>query len=317
VFDFHHIYVFVNVVQHKSFSKAAEAIFLSQSTVSTHIQTLEKELKVKLFDRLGKDIVLTPAGEKLYFWALELLAVREKAINDINIHFSKMEGTIKVAASTVPAQYIVPSLIGKFQNKYPGVFFRVFQENSEKVAEKVSSGEMEVGFLGARFHDAKLGYVSIAKDNLVLITPNNYAIENNSMHIEDILNQNLIMRNPGSGTQRVLESALEDKGLSLKGAKIVSTFDSTEAVKQAVRYGLGVAIVSERAAGDYIESGYVKAYAISGLDLTRDFYLIYHKDRTLSPICEKFIEYLTRVFEKEHERHEKFKAAKDSNEQPF
>jgi DNA-binding transcriptional LysR family regulator len=290
MFDFHHMHVFVNVVQQKSFSKAAEAIFLSQSTVSAHIQTLEKELNVKLFDRMGKEVVLTSAGEKLYSWSLELLAVREKALHDINMHFSKMQGTIKIIASTVPGQYIVPGLIENFKNKYFEVMFEVFQSDSEDVAKSILSSKYDIGFMGVIIDKEKLQYVPIEEDRLILIAPKNFKKEARTIEVEDLLAEDMIIRNQGSGTQKVLENALRKRGLTLKRSKIVASFDTTEAVKQSVKSGLGIAVVSKRSAVDYIESGFVKAFEIKGLDLFRKFYLVYHKDRTLSPVSEKFIE---------------------------
>ncbi len=292
MFDFHHMYVFVNVVQQKSFSKAAEAIFLSQSTVSAHIQTIEKELNVKLFDRMGREVVLTSAGEKLYSWSLELLAVREKALHDINMHFSEIQGRIKIIASTVPGQYIVPQIIGNFKKKYSRVMFEVSQSDSEDVAKSVLSGNIDLGFMGVIIDKDKLKYIPIEEDKLILIAPNNFKKKQKVIDVEELLSENIIIRNPGSGTQKVFDKALKKRGLTLKSSKIVASFDTTEAVKQSVKNGLGVAIVSKRSAIDYVESGFVRAFEIKGLDLYRKFYLVYHRDRTLSPVCEKFIRFI-------------------------
>src|SRR5690554_2361392 len=133
--QYHQLIAFVSVVEQKSFSKAAENIFLSQSTVSTHISSLEKYFEQKLFDRLGKKVVLTPFGDRLYYWAKEMLTLREKALWDLKDWTGKTEGNISIAASNVPAQYIAPTILSNFLKKYPGINFSIVQLNSQKTAE--------------------------------------------------------------------------------------------------------------------------------------------------------------------------------------
>ena len=143
--DLHQLYIFTKVVEHKSFSKAAEDIYLSQSTVSSHIQSLEKMLKVPLFDRVGRESILTPSGERLYGWALKLLQLKDRALLDLSQGMMDLKGDIRIAASSVPSEFMVPKMIKQFRHEYKNVIFHINQTSSKTVAEKVLSGSVDLG----------------------------------------------------------------------------------------------------------------------------------------------------------------------------
>lgn len=154
--DLHQLFVFTKVAEYKSFSRAADDIFLSQSTVSSHIQSLEKTLKMKLFDRIGKEIIITDNGKRLYHWALQLLELKDQAILDLNQGTRDFHGAIRLGASSVPAQFIVPGIIEEFRDDYPNITFHISQSPSKGVAEKVLNGTVDIGILGEKYDNSTL-----------------------------------------------------------------------------------------------------------------------------------------------------------------
>ena len=286
----HQLEVFTQVAERSSFSKAAEALFLSQSTVSSHIINLEKHFGQKLFDRLGKEVVLTPFGQKLYPWAREILMLKDKALWEMKDWTEKIDGHLSIAASTVPAQYAIPFLVSQFLKKYNGIKFILEQSGSETVAEKLVKGEAEIGMLGKQYHEDQLNFIPFAEEKLVLITPFTLQLRN-KISISDLLNYPFLFRKSDSGTQANLEKMLSMAGVKLSQLQVVGYFDSMEALKESVREGIGISIISSIAALDWVNSKFINAYELAELPEKRMFYFAHHQKRTLSPLAEAFISF--------------------------
>lgn len=287
---FHQLYVFTKVVEEKSFSKAAKSIYLSQSTVSTHISNLEKHFGQKLFDRFGKEIALSSFGEKLYPWGREILLLRERALFDLLDYNVRIEGHIKLAASTVPANYMVPRLISKFSIKYPDIRFTLDMLSSYQAAEMLAKGKADVAFLGFRHYASKLKYIPIMEEKLVIITPSNMnlAVE---VSIKELIEYPFLFRKYGSGTQDVLEKMLRKANVDINKLKVIGNFDSVQVLKQCVKEGMGISIISEIAASDYVSSKFINAYELKEIPEKRTFYIAYSEEKTMSPFLDLFINY--------------------------
>ncbi|MBS4025923.1 MAG: LysR family transcriptional regulator [Clostridia bacterium] len=288
--QFQQLFVFTKVVEKNSFSKAAEDIFLSQSTVSNHISNLESYFGLKLFDRLGKEIVLTPFGQKLYHWAQEILKLKEMAIWDLKDWTGKIQGKLSIAASTVPAEYMVPLLISNFRKQYPEVQFSLIQSNSEAVAEVLMKGTAELGILGEKYFPEKIDYIPFIKERLVLITPADLKLKE-PVSVNALLDLPFIFRTSGSGTQATVKKILKKYGLHSSSLNIVAYFDSVQSVKQGVKAGLGVSIISEIAAADYANYNLVNSYPLDEIAEKRAFYFAYNSQITLSPLIKEFIDF--------------------------
>jgi len=286
----HQLEVFVQVAEKSSFSKAAENLFLSQSTVSTHINNLEKHFGQKLFDRLGKEAALTPFGHKLYPWAREILVLKNKIIWEMKDWTGKIEGDLYIASSTIPSKYALPFLISKFIKKYNGVKFIMEQSGSEKVAEKLLKGEAEIGMLGKMYNQEQLTYIPFSEENFVLVTPTSLTLPRNPS-LSDLLPYPFIFRKSDSGTQATLEQMLHSSGVSVSDLEVICHFDSLEALMESVREGIGISIVSSIAAVDYVNNKWINAYKLDELPEKRMFYFAYHKKRTLSLLAEAFINF--------------------------
>ncbi|MCM3586011.1 selenium metabolism-associated LysR family transcriptional regulator [Mesobacillus maritimus] len=284
--DLHQLYIFTKVVEHKSFSKAAEVVFLSQSTVSSHIQALEKALNIKLFDRVGRESVLTPHGERLYHWAQKLLFIKDQALLDLNEGMTELQGMIRIAASSVPGQFLLPQMIKKFRMDYPAVTFQIYEASSKVTAEKVVNGTVDFGIIGDKYENDRLHYIPLLKEHLVLITSRNINLSN-PVHIQELLDYPFVMRNTDSGTNALLEKLLKKNNISKNHLNIIAYTDSGQSLTQFVKEGIGIAIVSEIAANE--QEGELEKYQIADFEDERYFYLIYNKQKTIPLVSKLFI----------------------------
>jgi DNA-binding transcriptional LysR family regulator len=287
--DLHQLFVFTKVVEHKSFSKAAEDIFLSQSTVSSHIQSLEKSLNIRLFDRVGREIIITPIGSRLYQWALKILLLKDQAMLDIKEGMNDLRGMIRIAASSVPEQIMLPKMIKQFRDQYPNAMFQIEQSSSNVVIEKVLNGTVDVGLSGEKYENDKLCYIPLLKEKLVLIASNKTGIKE-PVNIQDLLKYPFIMRISGSGTNAILEQFLKKNHISKEQMNIIAYTDSGQTLIQLVMGDIGIAVISEIAAKEYAKKQLLKMYEIDGFDDERYFYLVYNKNKTQSILSRLFIE---------------------------
>lgn len=289
--DFRQIEAFVNVVKYKSFSRAADALYLTQPTISTHISSLEKELGVQLIDRTGKEAGPTRDGNELFPYAMELLNTRDHAVNALQPKTQAIEGILEIQASSVPGEYIVPSLLAGFQKLHPEVKFYLEQSDTGLVERNLLENKGEIGFLGDR-GNKELNYVKLVTDQMVLVTPKNekfLAIKGEEVTIEDLIQEPFLWREQGSATRKEFEERLVSLGKDPREIKAVALMNSLEAILQSVSCGMGVSVVPRLAA----EGGrnYLM-FQIQDMDLNRDFYLVWKKGGILSAKAEAFRDYV-------------------------
>lgn len=284
--------VFTTIVKEGNFSRAAKKLYLTQPTVSAHIESLERECGIKLFERRNRQAVLTEAGANFYPYALDLLEMKEKAQESLVKFNQSMDSDISILASQTPGTYLLPRYTAPFYNKYPRASFTVSLLNTADVFEGILNYEADLGFVGAKPLEKKLIYHELEKDSLVLVagTPwqavlNDRTDENGKLRLDQLLDIPFIFRAEGSATREVLEKALKAKGREKGELKIRANLNSLEVVKQFVQEGVGVSFISQAA----VQDRNLQAFEIEDLQPTRSFYLIYHKDRVFSPTCERFI----------------------------
>jgi DNA-binding transcriptional LysR family regulator len=293
--EIHQLVIFLKVAKYKSFTKAAEEIYLSQSTVSNHIQNLETFFEQKIFDRLGKEVVLTYFGERLYEWAQKIIDLHEQALWQLKELPSELNGNLHIAASTMPCQYIVPQLLSKFAEQHPHVCYHLKQFPSKTVFQEIVKGSYDIGFVGDRYASERIDYIPLLDEQLVLISPNKIELPK-EVSIKHLVKYPFIMRKPESGTQSVLEKRLKEYGFPMTQLTVIAYLDSLQSVIQAVDAGLGIAFISEVAARD-IEGKSIRVNYISELQEKRTFYMIFNKYKTMSPITHEFIEAVRRGYE--------------------
>jgi len=289
--DFKQIDAFVNVAKYKSFSKAAEAIYLSQPTVSAHIASLEEELNKQLFDRRGKDIRLTPSGNLFLEYALSMINTRNNAILNLSELDKKIVGNLTIATSTTPLRTIIPELLAKYHSIYPEITFDIKEKSAHKVIDLLLKDEVDLGFASEIIPDEKLSYTKIKNDSLILIS-NNKTLPD-ILSVDDILKLPFIIRENGSATRHIIDNLIKTLGYSIQNLKLSAVVSSLEAVLQLVKSDFGISIVSETACNDYITAGYIRKHGLllpdSNPTLTQDFYMITYLKRTMTPLAKSFL----------------------------
>jgi DNA-binding transcriptional LysR family regulator len=288
--DLRRLEVFVKVAELGSFSRAAESLFLTQPTVSEHVRALEDELGVPLLDRLGRGAVPTPAGTLLLGYARRMLALSRQAGQAIAQFQGRVSGELLVGGSTIPGEYVLPALIGAFRGKYPDVSVSLRIGSSGEVQGWVEDGRVEIGVVGAAPTARALEGRPLMADELVLVVPPEHGwAARETVGLDALRAEPMIVRERGSGSREAFESALAGVGLDLGGFRVVGEIASTQAIKQAVRAGVGVSIVSRRAVEDECRAGLLACVKLDGLRIARAFHLVTHRDRSRSPLAQAFL----------------------------
>lgn len=291
--DIHRLEVFCKLVDLGSFTKAADAVYLSQPTVSELMRTLEEEVQEKLLDRLGRQVLPTQAGKILYKYARKIIQVRDEAAQAIENYKGNLAGHLYIGASTIPGTYILPQLIGIFKSKNPSIQVTMKISSSRVVDERVMTGDVEFGVVGAKWNEAGLVWEEIFSDELVLaVYPKHPWAQKKSVTLKELEKEPIIIRERDSGTQKVMSDILEKNGLDSARLNVIAEMGSTEAVKQSVKAQIGVAILSQQAITEDITHGSLVKVPIKGVRFKRPFYLIKRKKRNLSPICMVFLDFL-------------------------
>jgi DNA-binding transcriptional LysR family regulator len=291
--DLWQLHIYSKVVEHRSFSKAGGAVHLSQPTVSSHIKYLEDHFNCRLVDRLSREVLPTRAGELLYQYAQRLLALKGEMENAMAEFLGCIKGPLVIGGSTIPGGYLLPSIVGGFKKAFPDVQLRLRIGDSAEITRAIVDGELEVGVVGARTSDPRLQQSKIMDDALRLVVPAQHPWAGRSqVDLEDLRCMPLIIREAGSGTMETIQRAITVKGLTWGAFNIVAEMGSTEAIRQGIKAGIGLSILSVLAVEDELRDGTLSALNVGGLELERSFYLTHQRNRTLSPICQSFMAYL-------------------------
>lgn len=293
--DFKQIEAFAAVMEHRSFSKAADALYLTQPTVSAHVALLEQELGVKLLHRTTKALSPTEAGEALYAYARTLLDTREEACRVMSEQYGEQSAVVTLAVSTVPAQNYLPKLTATFREAHPGIAFEVFHGNSGDAEAMVLSGKAELALIGKKSESARCMAVPFAEDTLVVITPNTpryQALLGRDFPLSMLLTEPFVSRELGSGTRAETEIFLRSVGIDPNRLNTVVETRSTEGVKKMVSEGAGIAIVSKAASDDYVEFGKILSFSPDSAPPRRKLYVLKLRNSVLSQAARRFFEFV-------------------------
>ena len=293
-FDLRQLEIFQKVVDLGSFSKAAEEVFLAQASVSERIATLENMVGAKLLDRLGRQVIPTKAGELLYKHALLLLDMKRTASLEMQEFLGVKKGIIHIGGSTIPGEYILPKVLKGFRENYPSITVSLDVSDSREIQRRVLEGNLELGIVGSKSTHRSIIHNELWEDELVLAIPLTHRwAKKREASLEEIVEEPFIARQMGSGTLKIINDYLREAGLkNAEELHIVAYFGSSMAVKEGIKAGLGVSILSYRALKTDISAGLLRALKIKGLPMSRMFYLIRDKRRTLSPLCQTMVDFL-------------------------
>ena len=283
--------VFVATAEYCSFTKAAEDLHLTQSTVSMHIRTLEEVLGACLIERgARKKVILTEEGKRVYSMAKDILS-RVDALQERRTDGG--EELLRIGTSTVPAQYLLPKLLSGFLKKHSRVKYILRRGDSEHILECIQKGEVRIGLTGYRNGDRSLIFQEIARDHLVLITENSEAYR--AMQAagntgKDLLDRPMIAREESSGTQHAADAFLQKLGLT--EPNIVARMDNPESIKMSVAEGIGVSLISDLAVSAEVKAGKLLAFPFSPQAEERKLYVVWPRDALLTSTELRFVQYV-------------------------
>ena len=291
--EFKQLQSFVTVVQQKSFTKAAAQLFLSQPTISTHIYQLEEELHTKLILRTTKSITITPKGRELYDYAMNILELKQRMLEACSVESKRI---IHLGASTIPSAYILPQLLPEFGREHEDIYFVMNQSDSQGIIDGLKDGLFNIGFIGMECQDEEIICRPFCRDRLVLITPVNEHFlalqEEGEAAVTELLKEPLILREKGSGSEKLAEQFLASSGLQEEKLHVVARVNDQEAIKNLVAGGLGVSLISERAAQNFLLEKRLLAFELPAFLSARNMYIIYRKDYLLPSYVQEFLRFI-------------------------
>ena len=290
---------FVQIADSGSFSKAAKDLYLTQPTISAHVSTLEKELNTRLFVRNTKEVKLSDSGTVLYDYAKQMIVLQKQIEDTFAVREEKAQQRITIAASTIPAQYLLPDILANFVEKYPNQQFKIIEADSSQVVEMVVNHKVDIGFAGTVIDKRLCKYIPFYQDELIVIAPNNEKYRNISCADASwIINEPLIMREEGSGTRKEAEKQLKKIGVNIAKLNVIASMENPEAIKRAVASGMGVSLISRLAAEMELEKGNLIAFPISSEDMRRDIHLIYNRNLQLSRSADRLVKVVKEMYKK-------------------
>lgn len=290
--DFNQLESFLAIARFKSFSKAAESLFLTQPALSNHVSRLEHELGVVLLERNSRKTELTEAGRLFFTAAQDLLSHREQVIGRMRNYRDNIEGDLTIGASSIPAQYLLPPILARFNAAYPQVICHIYDNSSQQVEEQILSQFMDFGLVGSPPLNPDLVYEEFASDDLVVIAPAREPfLSKDSITVEELLEHRLVLREEGSGTRKAFEDALaaKDSNYRIRPALYVANTDMTNL---CVEQGMGLAVTSRISAADAASLGRVHIMTLADLTIHRQFHFVYLRGRVLAPRAQFFRDYV-------------------------
>ena len=292
--EFRHLETFCRVADLKSFSKAADDLFLTQPTVSGHILSLEQSLSLRLFDRASREVRLTKSGEVFREYASRILSLRKDLLNALSEFSRGIRGELSLGSSTIPGEYLLPKLIGDFKKGRPSFVISLKIADTKEVIQYVLQDHVEFGVIGAKLNHPSLHYEKYEEDEIIVVAPSDHPLtRKKSVNLDELLKEPWIIREEGSGTRMAVEKALRRKGRTLKQFNVVMEMGSTSSVKEGVKAKLGLAFISERATEGEVRQGSLSRIDVEGLEpISRQIYIVSHRRRTLSPMATEFLRFL-------------------------
>ena len=291
--EFKQLQSFVEVVRNLSFTKASQELYISQPTVSMHIRQLESELGVRLIVRTTKSLEVTETGRRLYEYAVNILTMRDRMVANCSLQNRHI---LSLGASTIPSAYLLPKLLPAFAEKYPESYFVIHQSDSAGVTEGLIDGTYDLGIIGMQPAQDTLVSEHLCSDRIILIAPVNEHFlalkESRTDAFRVLQSEPVILRESGSGSGKKADEILLHAGINEEDLQVAARANDQEAIKNMVAGGLGVSLISELAAEDYLESRRLISFEFPETISSRSLYLVYRAGYILQDDLQNFIRFL-------------------------
>jgi len=274
MFDFR-LQVFNTVAKRLNFTKAGEELFITQPAVTKHIQEIENHFKVKLFERNGTKIKLTPAGEVLLQHTDQLFALYQNLEFELNTLTQQSSGKLRIGASTTVAQYVLPPVLAAFHKKFNNVKVTLTINNTEQIEQALQNKNIDLGIIEGQSKNNLFKYTEFVKDELVLVASIHHPLAKKDMiKPEDLLKISLLLREPGSGTLEVIAHALKPLGIKISQLQNEMQLGSTESMKLYLLNSEAMAFLSVHSILKELKNRECCIIDVKGLNIERHFYFI-------------------------------------------
>jgi DNA-binding transcriptional LysR family regulator len=283
--------VFHTVARLLSFTKAAEALHMTQPAVTFQIRQLEEYFNTRLFDRSHNRISLTAAGETVFGYSERIIGMYNEMENEVRKLTGDVVGLLMIGASTTIAEYVLPGLLGEFQSRFPQVKLRLNVSNSVGIVQMVENNEIDVGIVESPVTNKNLTVEVCWHDKLVLICPPKHELAGrDKVHVTELVDYPFLCREEGSGTREVISQYLGESGMKLSDTNLLFEFGSPESVKSAVEAGLGLSIISQATLTKELKLNTLAAVALDP-PLERPFSLVYQRQKYRLRAMEEFLDF--------------------------
>lgn len=295
--DTHRLKIFLTVSDLKSFSKAAKELYLTQPTISQHITALEDFLEIKLLDRTGKGVLLTREGKILYKYAKQITRLTNEALQSIELLKGKKTGDLKLGASTIPGEFILPKMLGKFKKDYPDIKISLKIADSQRIISDLLEHNIEIGVIGAKIPNLQVSYTRFLEDKLIIAVPKSHKwwSHTGGISISELIKEPFILRENGSGTLISMSENFKKLKINKNELNVVSEVGSNTAIIQSIKAGLGISLVSEKALSEELKMKTLKKIPINDARFTRTFYIVRNKQSSSSPLSKAFFQSLIKI----------------------
>lgn len=284
--DFDQLTTFVFVAKLKSFSRAGQKVFRSQSAVSAQIRQLEQAYHAKLLDRSAKSVELTPAGEVLFEFAERLLRLRDESIQVVADRGNVVQGPVVFGANEATCLYLLPDIFAEFQKRYPQVHISIYRNFSHKILQRIEDGSVDVGIVTMPLKSPILKVHHISRDRLrFMVSVRNPLASRTKITLAEVAEQPLIFPRTGY-TRQVLDKLFRPYRSRMR---VAMELPSIGMIKKFVGADAGVSFISESFAKDQVKAGEVKLLNVEGVDLYRELGLVYRRDRSLPRAAQALI----------------------------
>jgi DNA-binding transcriptional LysR family regulator len=287
--DTRQLAAFCTVVERRSFSRAAEALGVTQPAVSLQVRALEKRLGTQLLDRSGRRVEPTEAGRRLYRGAQRLLDAEEQMLSEVAAGGDgALTGALEIGASTGPAAIVLPLLLCEFHQAHPGVHVRLAVHDTQTVVELVAERELQLGIVGAARRHRGVRFEPFLRDEVILACPPGHPFAGRTIALEELRQEPPILMQEGAGVRQIVEDELRRLGLRLRDLGVSLELGLQESVRSAVTAGYGVAFISRTAVEADLTAGRLAAARVEGMDGRREISLVRATNRVPTRAADAF-----------------------------